>query len=315
MKNIIYLIAGLLLLGCQKEELTPSVRFENLYEIKDNPNDSIQHKIYQLYTDYGVSVYLKDTVGRTFQKTDSRGDSVFTYELLDMNYSFSSNTINTKRYQHTFIQDSSDKMQALKVTELFLKKAGKGLIPYALLVTEKTMYTEGKAAPYALTQATNYRMMLLSGLKQYNTPALQEIFVQNVIKTTVNEKIKVYETELAAFHEISKKWYYQKWMDLYPGDPKVDGFFGTGWLTDPKKTDEEKAFARSVFGKFGFISSYKYSKNMSPENKDDDLSSFLTIVLATPREEFIKLWGASPLVMQKYEILYGIIAGQLGVEL
>lgn len=314
MKNIIYLIAGLLLLSCQEDAITPSVRFENLFEIKDNPSDSIQHKIYQLYTDYGVSIYFTDTVGRTFLKTDSRGDSVYTYELLDMNYSFSSNSIKTKKYKHTFIKDSLDKIQALKVTELFLKKASSSLTPYTLLITEETTLAEGVNPPVSLLMAMNYRMMLLSKLSIYTTPALQEKFVTDIIKFTVNEKIKIYEIELAAFHEISKKWYNQGWNVLYPGDPKVDMWFGTTWLTDPKKTEEEKAFARSVFGKFGFISS-GYNNNISPSDNKDDLSDYLTVVLAIPREEFIRLWGTSPLVMQKYEILYSIIAGQLGVEL
>lgn len=315
MKNIIYLIAGLLLLGCQEEELAPSVHFENLYEIKDNPNDSIQHKIYQFYTNYGVSVYFTDTVGRTFMKTDNRGDSIFTYELLDMNYSFSSNSIKTKKYKHTFIKDSLDKIHALNVTELFLKKTGRGLIPYAMLITEETTLAEGTKPPVFLPYSINYRMGMLCNLGTYDTPAKQEKFVTDIIKFTVNEKIKNFETELAMFHEISKKWYNQKWSVLY-GDPAtVDDYFSVAILTNPKKTEEEKAFARSVFGKFGFISGYKYSKTMSPEDDDDDLSSFLTVVLATPREEFIRLWGASPFVMRKYEILYGIIAGQLGVEL
>lgn len=314
MKNILYLIAGLLLLSCQEDAITPSVRFENLFEIKDNPSDSIQHKIYQFYTDYGVSVYFTDTVGRTFLKTDSRGDSVFTYELLDMNYSFSNNSNKTKKYKHTFIKDSVDKIQALKVTELFLKKAGKGLIPYTLLITEETKLTEGVNPPTPLLMAINYRMMLLGNLGIYTTPALQEKFVTDIIKFTVSEKIKVYEVELAAFHEISKKWYNQGWNLLYPGDSRVDMWFGTTWLTDPKRTEEEKAFARSVFGKFGFVSS-GYNNNISPIDNKDDLGDFLSVVLATSREEFIRLWGTSPLVMQKYEILYSIISGQLGVEL
>ena len=56
MKQIgLYILLICLLLACQKEDgITPGIGFENLYTIQDDPNDSIQHKRYELYTTYGV---------------------------------------------------------------------------------------------------------------------------------------------------------------------------------------------------------------------------------------------------------------------
>lgn len=54
------MLLACLLLACQKEDgITPGTGFENLYTIQDDPNDSIQHKRYELYTTYGVPVFLK----------------------------------------------------------------------------------------------------------------------------------------------------------------------------------------------------------------------------------------------------------------
>ena len=52
MKQIgLYILLICLLLACQKEDgITPGIGFENLYTIQDDPNDSIQHKRYELYT-------------------------------------------------------------------------------------------------------------------------------------------------------------------------------------------------------------------------------------------------------------------------
>ena len=52
MKKIgLYMLLACLLLACQKEDgITPGTGFENLYTIQDDPNDSIQHKRYELYT-------------------------------------------------------------------------------------------------------------------------------------------------------------------------------------------------------------------------------------------------------------------------
>lgn len=62
MKQIgLYILLICLLLACLKEDgITPGIGFENLYTIQDDPNDSIQHKRYELYTTYGVPVFFND---------------------------------------------------------------------------------------------------------------------------------------------------------------------------------------------------------------------------------------------------------------
>ena len=54
---------------------------------------------------------------------------------------------------------------------------------------------------------------------------------------------------------------------------------------------------------------------MSPEDKEADLKMYLDEMLKYSKEEFKARWGHAPLVMEKYDILYGIIAEKLEVEL
>ena len=69
------MLLACLLLACQKEDgITPGTGFENLYTIQDDPNDSIQHKRYELYTTYGVPVLSGDPADRS--RTD---DEIFTF--------------------------------------------------------------------------------------------------------------------------------------------------------------------------------------------------------------------------------------------
>ena len=69
MKNVIYLILSFLILGCEKEnELTSKIELENLYEIKDDPTDPVKHRIYEIYSEYGVPVYFNDTMERFLSK-------------------------------------------------------------------------------------------------------------------------------------------------------------------------------------------------------------------------------------------------------
>ena len=96
------MLLACLLLACQKEDgITPGTGFENLYTIQDDPNDSIQHKRYELYTTYGVPVFFNDTIGKVFVKTDVNGDSVFRYETLDLNWAFNGTNSGSVTYQVT----------------------------------------------------------------------------------------------------------------------------------------------------------------------------------------------------------------------
>ena len=101
------MLLACLLLACQKEDgITPGTGFENLYTIQDDPNDSIQHKRYELYTTYGVPVFFNDTIGKVFVKTDVNGDSVFRYETLDLNWAFSGTNSGSVTYQVRRLSDA-----------------------------------------------------------------------------------------------------------------------------------------------------------------------------------------------------------------
>ena len=109
------MLLACLLLACQKEDgITPGTGFENLYTIQDDPNDSIQHKRYELYTTYGVPVFFNDTIGKVFVKTDVNGDSVFRYETLDLNWAFSGTNSGSVTYQVTRLTDPGLMMKSLR---------------------------------------------------------------------------------------------------------------------------------------------------------------------------------------------------------
>ena len=52
---------------CQKEDsITPELKLENLYEVKNNALDSIQQRVYDIYEQYKVTVVFNDTIGKVF---------------------------------------------------------------------------------------------------------------------------------------------------------------------------------------------------------------------------------------------------------
>lgn len=143
MKQIgLYILLICLLLACQKEDgITPGIGFENLYTIQDDPNDSIQHKRYELYTTYGVPVFFNDTIGKVFVKVDVNGDSVFRYETLDLNWTFSGSNSGSVTYQVTRLTDPDLMMKSLRFCRNLSKNSQPALYPYALWADRKMLST------------------------------------------------------------------------------------------------------------------------------------------------------------------------------
>lgn len=54
---------------------------------------------------------------------------------------------------------------------------------------------------------------------------------------------------------------------------------------------------------------------VTPYDYNNDLINYVEEMLKYNKEEFEMLWGHSPLVMKKYDVLYDLIKNKLGVEL
>ena len=71
MKYIYLFLIGFLFFSCGKEDtLKNEIDFSNIYAITDDPNDPVQHERYQIFTEFGVSVYFNDTVNQEFVRTE-----------------------------------------------------------------------------------------------------------------------------------------------------------------------------------------------------------------------------------------------------
>ena len=94
MKHIfIYLslLIAVALTSCQKEDdLSNEIDFSNIYAIADS-DDPVQHLRYQIFTDYGVSVYFNDTIGRYYVRNDINGNPYYRYETIDPSWAFYTN--------------------------------------------------------------------------------------------------------------------------------------------------------------------------------------------------------------------------------
>lgn len=355
MKKILYVMASaLILLSCEKEEIEPKIadQLVNYFEIKnDNPDDPIQCERYAIYEEYGVPVYFNDTIAKVFVKISERGDSIFRYERVDMNWDYSGSTVSTNRYSYVYYDTDAEKLKALEIIRNYLEKASEPLRPFCFFATKTASCVSINNGMELITPVTyfkiGYRAVLLQMFSKLNTPVKIDVMTSDLRKTMIITKINNFKRELEEFNVISDaKWYYQEYAK-----PVEEGGLGVVWdsshmmmkytsgkptklqkivlnasvITSTRlKTDypleTEETFesfrqnARAKMGVFGFVGTHKQVALYSyPTSQELDI--FVTEILQTNREEFTRRWGTSPLVMKKYDILYKIIKEQMDIDL
>lgn len=321
----------------------------------DNPDDPVQSERYKIYEEYGVPVYFNDTIAKVFVKISPTGDSVFRYERVDMNWKFTSSTSATYRYSYVGYDNDADKLKALGIIRNYLEKASKPLQPFCFLATKAATRDnvdgkapDGSGVPY-VTYEIGYRAILLQGLVQYGTPAKIDEFTTLLRKMMITARLKNFERELEEFKSVSDEKWYDKdfktkepeglgvvWdsshvMARYNNAGKFDRyekielsamrityrFYEQNYPFEPNPEETFESFRqspRAKIGAFGFVGTNK-NNSMSSYSVSAELGIFLDEILNTNREEFIRRWGTSPLVMQKYDILYKIIKEQMDVDL
>lgn len=351
MKNILLLVLGIVvtIYGCDKnDEVKPELKLTNLYEIKDNVSDSIQHKVYELYKAYGVPVFFNDTIGKVFVKVDVNGDSIFHYEKLDPAWSYTG--YSNLDYDFQYMTDPDEQSRFLTMLEAFLKECGKTLYPYSVLVVNNYSTTDSRDK---VTLRSNgdysvfYKLLIVTGDK--NTDLSEK--PDEIIRTIIEERITDYKDLLSAFQRVSKEYrgkrdwatlginelsipfefeYYSTFwgrMEVMKVEKFLDAplYNGASCLEDnwwgfrdygAEVVELCRKSVRAEIGKFGFVGeSIKSMTSAPPRDEEDDLKVFVKEVMRYPKEDFKSIWGGFPLVMQKYEILSGIIIDELGIEL
>lgn len=340
MKNILYCILVLILGGlssCTSEDaLTSSIDFSSPYVIKDNPDDPIQHQCYELYKKYNVAVFFNDTIDKHLVKNDYYGNPVYRYETLDMNWNFSSHSAKDVTYEYDYLKTPEDKQKALNFISSYLSLVSKSMRPFCIFATDTVKITNSKGTEkpeYSL----NFRILVLAQMRDIAPDQVEERS-KSMIYDMVYSRVKADSKTVARFGEISGTpgYYGRYWKDSQGKDalgctseytgkrfmsPKTlfDEKYIAYAMNDLNLTREQYEAARTEvlkdIGQFGFISGSKWSDiTWSPENLNDDLEDFVTTMMETGSKEFMNRYGMSPLVVEKYTILYDYITNTLGVN-
>ena len=160
-KYIFFLLLAFVWASCEKEDdLKPKIDYFNLYTITDNPNDSVQHLRYEIYTEYGIPVYFTDTVGKYPLAVNVHGDTVYEYELLDLNWGFTSSAEDDRDIIYDFLDDDTKKYNSLLFVKKFIESSAPSLRPLSMLVVD-TLRVKESALGYARQRELhNFRTMV-----------------------------------------------------------------------------------------------------------------------------------------------------------
>ena len=326
MKNLSYI--GILIvfffISCGKEkEIVPSLNLENIYEIKNNASDTIQQRVFNIYQKYKVPVFFNDTVGQVYITKDANGLPVYQPEKIDLSWSF--NSYSKQNYQFEYMTTDAEKSQALNIVEGYLQIASPSLRPFSFFITRSgkkldkgALVQEYKNGAYLL----GFRTIYMTGNW---TPTQIPLQPESMRRDIIKDKIMNYADAVADFSVISKSTWYGglNWNVIEPtvaygwksAEALYDDWGGARWYT-AAQLDSMRLEARSIIGKYGFIKGNKLTTGLqTPQNATDDLKDFVVEALKYPPATFKMLWGAHPLVMKKYAILFDVIENKMQVKL
>lgn len=332
-----------LFFACAKEDnLNNDIDFSNVYAIIDDPNDPVQHERYLIFKDFEVSVYFNDTVNGVYIRDDIYGNPVYRYELIDVAWTFFNDAdqsiSGTLKYE--YVDDQETQLKNLEVIRKFLEKTSAALRPSLIFAVEKAQIENGDMVQ-DLNYRTNFRCMLWTSLASKDDVTIEKEILE-IQKATISKKIENYTTQINKFGEVSNPTDYgQTYLFSFPYTDKYGmGTWNSWWaypetlwgVNEPKDyfdwlaakgsslyneaygEESIKAYC-AVVGPYGFVRGSKNVRNNAPADVSEDLGWYLDLMLMYSAEEFEYYWGAYPLVMEKYQILYDVIATELGIEL
>ncbi len=300
MKNNYFTILGIVLclfMGCNSddEDVKAVENMPDWFKIEDKPGE-INHLIYGIYKDYGVTIFINDTLGYEELGEDAYGNPVVHTELFNMGYYVYGT------YTEGRMRLSSDTAAMIIAVNMIKDR----VIPY---LPEESVYR-----PLSFLLADS---ILLTETISY-TPVTREVNVYgkglrgivvgrlNAMKEMEQDELNMLGGEILAVK--SADWILEFCVDELEDYYKITGEDQYGKTStespfSPAPKPEELGFIRRVDA---LISGRKYMKN--PDRKQD-IQDYVTVIYAYRGEEsrFYELYSTYPKVIDKFKLMRPIV--------
>ena len=289
MKIINCLLLSLFILAaCSKKEvaLQPSNKDENYLVVRDNPNDLIDHEVYQIFKATGIPIFYNDTIARR-QVGDSAGIPQYFYIRLMANYSPSTGPSNSLAF--TLLPKNRRSMGMLNLVKSDLLTV---LPPFPSIFLTDSLYTPSPGSKIIRDAQLGFNTVVIrSVITDTMSVATRNSFVLSVLTRIATQKLEAQKsTELEnQFYFISRSL--SPWLDPF--------HVLLAQISDGTQTFED----------FGFITTVKTGNKIYSPEKSRDLDSYLRAVFSNTPANFKAQYANYPPVLQKFDVLRNILTG------
>ena len=296
--------------ACNKEKaLSPSNQDENYLVVKDNPNDPIDHAIYQFYQSTGIPCFYNDTVARKLVG-DSAGIPQYSYIRLSLGYSPYANMETWLQLPET--RSPIPGLLTLLENELMPRVPENWFIPSILLVDS---FMAGFYRGFMLPQDgwMAYQGFNTVAIKMRNTETMNEeerkAYAMSVLTGLAAKRLVSAQSPKLQkdFYSISRSIASMMISDEIYSSFAIADIFPNG-VPQP----EELAFLHYITFYYA-ADGFEYTFQLAPR-EEDDLRMFLYAVLTQTTQAFETQYAAYPSIIQKFRIIREM-AGEQGLQL
>ena len=137
LKILCWCCTVLLLWNCSDDDNPTSFYEEvNWFEIKDNPNDALDHLIYLVYKETGIPIFYNDTIGSETKGPDAEGNSIVRYEILNL-------TSDKRDIKYDLPKSRNNVRLGVEVLRKVIKEMPRDFYIHSFLLTESLRKDEG----------------------------------------------------------------------------------------------------------------------------------------------------------------------------
>ncbi len=311
MKKLLYVVVALLFAACSKEDdLTPTGLVKDWMAIQ--PGEGAWNEMaYEIYRDYGCSVFKNDTIGREFRGLDANGDSIIYYETLKVGYSIETYSV----VDFTLCRDEAKLVEGIRMLRDLALPAMRelGSVPICYLLVD-TVKSDSVTAVYGLQDFES----TLIGL----TVTMPDSTLKNITDFTEEEKKTwVKEIQLLEIMSVLTNSYSNQLDEFYQYQTDLeDGAGNSGNLYEYGGTQEifyREATLDDVL-KYGFLNWASLEENLEYADlfewwiitnplQEQDLRDYVIATLDMTEAEFEAEYAGYPHVLQKFKMVLNVM--------
>lgn len=257
-------------------------------------------------------------------------------------------------FRYFYVEDEEKRLTCLAYIRAFLEELVQEMRPTLIMLADSvhvvnssgniTLSLGGSSSTTSFR--TNFRGILITTLAASDEGEVENLFL-SIKKDLISSKIYNYTDEIDEFENVVKDNYNRSGVFVFPtsdpygnqtygnyyGNPlcmfEIDGYSSyMEYLTDypPSGVVDIETYIKDsrlayteIVGPWGFVAprtvSTSLGKDATPSTVEQDIDSYLELMLKLSQEEFMEYWGKYSYVMKKYTILYEIIRDKMGIEL